>query len=60
MHILAISEIHLYSTVNNADLMVQGYKIFRKARTAHDNAIAFYIQKHLLVKLRDDLMLNET
>jgi hypothetical protein len=37
---------------------IDGYNIFRKYRNSNKGGIAVYIQNHITVKLRDDLMLN--
>ena len=37
---------------------IHGYNVDRKARNANGGGVAVYIQNHILVKLRDDLLLN--
>jgi hypothetical protein len=37
---------------------IQGYNIYRRDRNAKGGGAAVYIQNHIPVKLREDLMLN--
>ena len=37
---------------------IDGYNIYRKDRNANGGGVAVYIQNHIPVKLRDNLMLN--
>ena len=37
---------------------IHGYNIYQKYRNAKGGGVAIYIQNHIPVKLRDDLMLN--
>jgi hypothetical protein len=39
-------------------IAIHGYNIYRKYRNAKGGGIAVYIQNHIPVKLREDLMLN--
>lgn len=39
--------------------MIQGYSIFRDDRNAYGDRVAFYIQNHIPVKIRVDLMPTE-
>ena len=59
VHILAVSETHLDATFDDAGLMLQGYNIFRNDRNAFGGGVAFYIQDHIPVKVRYDLMPEE-
>lgn len=56
IHILAISETHLDQTFNDATVDIPGYRIHRKDRDMHGGGVAIYIQSHIPVKLRLDLM----
>lgn len=47
LHILAISITHLDSTFEDAGLMIQGYRIFGKDRTACGDVVAFHIKNHI-------------
>ena len=49
IHIPTLSETHL---------AIHGYYIYRKYRNANGGGVAVYIQNHIPVKLREDLMLN--
>lgn len=56
IHILAISETHLDETFDDATVRIQGYSIYRKDRDMYGGGVAIYIQSHIPVKLRRDLM----
>lgn len=56
IHILALSETHLDSAMNDAELMVDGYKLYRKDRDKYWGGVAFYIKHNFGVILRDDLI----
>ena len=58
IHILTISETHLDNTFDDTVVAMQGYNIYRKDRNANGGGVAVYIQSHIPVKLREDLMLN--
>ena len=55
-HILAMSETHLDSTFEDTSLMIEGFNIYRKDRNAYGGGICIYVQRHLPVKIRHDLM----
>ena len=56
IHILAISETHLDNTFDDATVEIQEYSIYRKDRDLYGGGVAMYIQSHIPVKLRNDLM----
>lgn len=56
IHILAISETHLDNTFDDATVEIQGYSIYRKDRDNKGGGVAVYIQNHIPVKVREDLM----
>ena len=56
LHILAVSETHLDSTFDDASLNIQGYCIVRRDRNAFGGGVAFFIQDHIPIKIRNDLM----
>ena len=56
IQILALSETHLDSSFTDAELMVYGYRIFRKDRNRNGGGVAFYVQDHIPIKVRNDLM----
>jgi hypothetical protein len=58
IRILTISETRLDYTLDDTVVATHGYNIYRKDRNAKDEGVAVYIQKHIPVKLRQDLMLN--
>ncbi len=59
LHILAVSETHLDSTFEDASMMIQGYNVFRNDRNVFGGGVACYIQNHLPVRLRQDLMVQD-
>lgn len=60
LHTLGISETHLDSSFEDSSLHIQGYSIYRKDRNIWGGGVAIYIQDHIPVKLRMDLMTSET
>ena len=58
IHILTVSETHSDNTFDDTVVAIHGYNIYRKDRNANGGGVAVYIQNHIPVKLRDDLMLN--
>jgi hypothetical protein len=56
IHILAISETHLYISFGDTSVEIQGYKIYRRDRNAYGGGVAVYIQSHIPVMLREALM----
>ena len=56
IHILAISETHLDISFDDTAVAIQGYNIYRRDRNAYGTGVAVYIQSHILVMLREDLM----
>lgn len=57
--ILAVSETHLDSTFEDTSVMIEGYNIYRKDRNAHGGGICIYVQSHLPVKIKVDLMQSD-
>ncbi|MGL5507016.1 MAG: endonuclease/exonuclease/phosphatase family protein [Paraclostridium sp.] len=56
IQVLALSETHLDSTMSNSELMINGYKLYRKDRDRYGGGVAFYIKENYGVILRNDLM----
>ena len=56
MHILAISETHLANSFDEKAVTIQGYTIYRRDRNAYGGVVAVYVQRHIPVMLREDLM----
>lgn len=54
--ILAISETHLDTSVDDNEIAVSGYCVHTKDRNSYGGGVAIYIQSHIPVKLRADLM----
>ena len=58
IHILIISETHLVNTFDDKEVEIHVFNIIRRDRNAKGGGVAVYIQNHIPVKLREDLMLN--
>jgi hypothetical protein len=56
MHILAISETHLENEFDDTEVSIQGHNIYSRERNAYGGGVAVYIQSHIPVMLREDLM----
>lgn len=59
VHILAVSETHLDSSFLDESVMVEGYSIYRKDRNAYGGGVMFYVQNHIPVRTRYDLMTDK-
>lgn len=55
VHILAISETHLDESFSNAMMSISGFNMYRRDRNCHGGGVAFYVQDHIPVKVREDL-----
>ncbi len=55
LHVLAISETHLDSTINSSLLSITGYNIYRQDRNANGGGVAVYIQSQIPVRVSKDL-----
>ena len=58
IHILTTSETHLDNTFDDTVVEIQGYNFYRKDRNANGGGVAVYIQNHIPVKIREDLISN--
>lgn len=58
-HILAVSETHLDHTFEDTLLTIDGFNIYRKDRNAYGGGICIYVQCHLPVRIRHDLMQSD-
>ena len=56
INILAISETHLDDIFEDEALGIQGYNLYRKDRNRYGGGDTFYVQNHLPVKVREDIM----
>lgn len=52
---MAITETHLDENIQDSELAIQGYNIFRLDRDGNGGGMAFYIQDHIPAKMRKDL-----
>ena len=59
LHILAISETHLDSTIGVNEIAVSGYNVFRNDRNSYGGGVAIYVQNHMPVKTRGDLLTSD-
>ena len=59
INILAISETHLDDTFADEAVGIQGYNLYTKDRNRYGGGVAFYVQNHLPVKVREDIMNDE-
>ena len=57
--ILTLSETWLNNDINDCQLIIQGYDLFRKDRVAHGGGVAAYVPNHLKVHRRPDLETND-
>ena len=53
-----ISETHSDNMFDDTVVAIHGFNIHRKDRNANGGGVAVYIQNHIPVTLRDNLMLN--
>ncbi len=56
IHVLAVTETHLDQTFTDDVLNINGYNIYRKDKNKYGGGVAIYIQSHIPVKIRQDLM----
>jgi len=54
IHILAISETHLDSNIDNSLLHINRYNLYRYDRNAYGGGVAIYVQNHIPAKIRND------
>ncbi len=50
-----MTETHLDSSFEDDELMVYGYKLFRRDRNKNGSGVAFYVLDHIPVEVRYDL-----
>lgn len=56
LHVLTISETRLDTSVDDDQIAVSGYCVHRKDRNGYGGGVAIYIQSHIPMNLREDLM----
>ena len=59
IHVLALSETHLDETFEDDAWKVEGYNLYRKDRNVYGGGVACYVQCHIPVKIREDIMCKE-
>ena len=57
--ILTLSETWLNNDINDCQITIQGYDLFRKDRVAHGGGVVAYVPNHLKVHRRPDLETND-
>ena len=57
--ILTLSETWLNNDINDCQITIQGYDLFRTDRVTHGGGVAAYVLYHLKVHRRPDLEINE-
>ena len=55
LDILSINETHLDSTINDFELNITGFSLYRNDRNRHGGGVAIYIRDEIKHKLRSDL-----
>ena len=50
IHILAISETHLESSLDDSEVAIHGYNLFRRDRDKNGGGVAIYLKNHIPVK----------
>lgn len=55
VHIMAISETHLDSTISSFLLNIDGYNICRQDRNINGGGVAIYVKSQIPVRVREDL-----
>lgn len=55
IQIMAISETHLNDTIEDSEVNIQGYNVFRMDRDGKGGGTACYIKEHIPAKVRKDL-----
>lgn len=58
IHILALSETHLDASVTSSEIDITGYCVHRLDRDCRGGGVGIYVQNHIPVKMRYDLMQN--
>lgn len=59
IHVLALSETHLDASVDNTEMNIRGYSLYRRDRDKCGGGVALYVHAHVPAQLRPDLMLPE-
>lgn len=58
-HILTVSETHLDPSIDNDEISIQGYNIFRKDRNSFGGGVAVFVQSHIPVETKHDLIIDD-
>lgn len=56
INILALSEKHLDSSIQNSELPVEGFNVFRKDRNKFGGGVAIFVQSNIPCKLKQNLI----
>jgi exonuclease III len=57
-HIFAIHESKIDSLVNDSEISIPGYKLVRSDRNRNGGGVVIYVQQHLSILVRNDLVPN--
>ena len=57
-HIFAINESKIDSLVNDSEISIPGYKLVRRDRNRNGGGVVIYVQEHLSILVRNDLVPN--
>lgn len=57
--IITVSETHLDFSVENSELAIDGYAIYRQDRNKFGGGVAIFVREHFPVKHRHDLINND-
>ena len=58
IHVMAITETHLDENIQDSEVIIQGYNIFRYDRDANGGGSAFYIKEDIPARTRKDLYMK--
>ena len=57
--IISINETHLDSTINNFEINIPGFSLYRNDRNRHGGGVAFYVRETISHTLRADLSMTD-
>lgn len=60
LQVLAVSETHLETTVEDSEVMMEGFRMFRKDRDRCGGGVALYVQNQIKSEQQNDLMQDDT
>ena len=57
--IISINETHLDNTINNFEVNIPGFSMYRNDRNRHGGGVAFYVRENISHTLRADLSMSD-